>query len=208
MNHAHHPSVRTGTPVQNRSRQRVSDILDAARRVVAREGSSALTVTTIAAEAKLKPGSIYRYFADRSAIMQVLGEQTSHQMSDILRTTIASGREGGLSDADILEMAVERLYANWRNDPVAREIWLSILTEHSLRDIVLSDTQEKLALIADLLEQASDSARGSEGRTDRKLLLEFLHCATMVALDLPAMQGKRAIDEAKTWVKPMLSQMK
>lgn len=201
-------SLRAGGPVQKRSRQKVADILNAARRVMARQGGIGLTITDIAAESGIMPGSIYRYFADRSAILRVLGQETSRQMVNILHDAIASGREAKLGQAEILALAVERLYEAWRSDPVSREIWLSILAEQSLQDIVPQDAERKLALVQDLLGPLPANIAGKDDVMGQKLLLEFLHCATRVALDFPALKGRQVIDRAKAILSSMLVDVK
>jgi len=75
-------------------------VLDAARRVVARDGANGLTIRAVAAEAGYTPGAVYSYFDTRDELaLELLGQdlsQLSKQMkseSDIkslLLTAIAS----------------------------------------------------------------------------------------------------------------------
>lgn len=59
-------------PQQARSRARLAGLLDAAEALLVREGPEALTTTRIAAEADVSVGSLYRWFPDKTAIIDAL----------------------------------------------------------------------------------------------------------------------------------------
>ncbi|MEO7110970.1 MAG: helix-turn-helix domain-containing protein, partial [Polyangiaceae bacterium] len=50
------------TPIQDRSTQVVDDILEAAIRVLIREGGARFTTVRVAEEAGVSVGSLYQYF--------------------------------------------------------------------------------------------------------------------------------------------------
>jgi AcrR family transcriptional regulator len=55
--------------IERRTRQRAANrgaILDAARRVAAREGTGELSLRAVAAEAGYAPASVYEYFRNRA----------------------------------------------------------------------------------------------------------------------------------------------
>ncbi len=56
-------------PVQARSTRLVADILEAAIRVLEREGAQRFTTIRIAAEAGVSVGSLYQYFPNKQAIL-------------------------------------------------------------------------------------------------------------------------------------------
>lgn len=62
-----HPPRRT--PTQERSRQLVRDLLEAAARVLEREGIERFTTTRVAQVAGVGVGSVYQYFSDKHAIL-------------------------------------------------------------------------------------------------------------------------------------------
>jgi AcrR family transcriptional regulator len=57
------------TPVQRRSRERVEQILTAASELLSEGGVEALTTRSLARHAGIPVGTIYRYFANRDAII-------------------------------------------------------------------------------------------------------------------------------------------
>jgi DNA-binding transcriptional regulator YbjK len=56
-------------PKQDRSREIVSAIVAAGRELLARDGPASLTTNRIAERAGVSIGSLYRYFADKDAIL-------------------------------------------------------------------------------------------------------------------------------------------
>ncbi|MBO6903229.1 MAG: TetR/AcrR family transcriptional regulator [Rhizobiaceae bacterium] len=63
-------------PRQERSRRTRADLLAAVERVVAAEGPEAVTTTRIAAETGVSVGTLYRYFADREALLLAAYDET------------------------------------------------------------------------------------------------------------------------------------
>jgi AcrR family transcriptional regulator len=60
-------------PVQARSTERLSTLLDAAAAVVDEVGFERMTTAMVAARADVSIGTIYRYFPDRIAVLKALG---------------------------------------------------------------------------------------------------------------------------------------
>lgn len=60
---------RRRAPQQERSRRTVERIIDAAARVLERDGDRDATTNRIAKEAGVSPGSLYQYFADRDELL-------------------------------------------------------------------------------------------------------------------------------------------
>lgn len=67
-------------PVQTRSRKRVEEIVDAAAELMFEEGADALTTRSVAARSGIPVPTIYRYFADRDAIIIAFIEREMRQM--------------------------------------------------------------------------------------------------------------------------------
>jgi AcrR family transcriptional regulator len=72
------------SPRQARSTQLVSDILEAAVRVLSREGARRFTTARVAEEAGVSVGSLYQYFPNKEAILFRLQVEEWRQTSDLL----------------------------------------------------------------------------------------------------------------------------
>lgn len=73
------------TPIQSRSTQLVADILQAAVRVLAREGAPRFTTVRVAHEAGVSVGSLYQYFPNKEAILFRLQLDEWKQTSALLQ---------------------------------------------------------------------------------------------------------------------------
>ncbi len=74
--------------VERKTRQRAANrggILDAAKRVAAREGTVALSLRAVAAEAGYAPASVYEYFRNRAELVLALAAEDLSAVSKALR---------------------------------------------------------------------------------------------------------------------------
>jgi AcrR family transcriptional regulator len=79
-------------PSQQRSRQRVERILDAAGDLVAERGYEATTTSLIARRARVSPGSFYQFFADKRAAVKALSSRNLAVFAERLNKTLADDR--------------------------------------------------------------------------------------------------------------------
>ena len=82
---------------ERRTRQRAANrnaILEAARRVAAREGAGELSLRAVAAEAGYAPASVYEYFRNRAELVLALAAEDMGSLARALREA-AAGRESG-----------------------------------------------------------------------------------------------------------------
>ena len=77
-------------PQQERSRQMVDRIVEAARRVLLDQGYARTTTNRVAAEAGISPGSLYQYFPDKQAILDAVIEAHSADVAERL-AAVATG---------------------------------------------------------------------------------------------------------------------
>lgn len=105
-------------PRQERSKALVEAILDAAARILARDGREAANTNAIAREAGVSIGSLYQYFPSREAIIDALVHRHGHRIHAIV------AGEGEPPPAD-LEEAVTRIvaavFAAHRLDPALHD---------------------------------------------------------------------------------------
>ncbi len=105
-------------PRQARSRALVEAILDAAARILSRDGRDAANTTAIAREAGVSIGSLYQYFPSREAIIDALVHRHGHRIH-----AIVSG-EGEPPPADLREAVtrmVAAVFAAHRLDPALHD---------------------------------------------------------------------------------------
>ncbi len=70
--------------------ERKEEILDAAARIMARDGIASLTIATLAREVGVTTGALFRHFETRDAILVALAERTAEQLREDLRADVHS----------------------------------------------------------------------------------------------------------------------
>lgn len=115
-------SVQRRSPVQERSRQTVTRILDAAAAIADEQGVDAATTRAIADRAGVSPPSLYRFFADREAILDELLEQ---HCAELDKQCIAAEKTWRIdSIADLLDNELQLHVAYYRRYPSAARLWM------------------------------------------------------------------------------------
>ncbi|HEX4340777.1 MAG TPA: TetR family transcriptional regulator [Polyangiaceae bacterium] len=91
------------TPVQDRSTRLVADILEAAVRVLSKEGARRFTTVRVAEEAGVSVGSLYQYFPSKEALLFRLQTDEWEETWSVVGEILADAR---LSPVERLEKAV------------------------------------------------------------------------------------------------------
>jgi len=113
------------TPVQERSKQTIETILDAATQVLQVEGEERFTTNRVAEKSGFSIGTLYQYFPNKNAIVEALVERERiaieatvakaiskadpHEIEDVIRTVVrtainAFGRRRKLRKFVIIQM--------------------------------------------------------------------------------------------------------
>src|SRR5262245_31971059 len=96
-------------PVQDRSREMVDRILEAASRVLAARGYAGMSTNRVATEAGVSVGSLYRYFSDKDEIVGELRVRSTADIMDDL--TDAMSRAVALPTRDAVQRVLGTLVA-------------------------------------------------------------------------------------------------
>ncbi|MCP5056728.1 MAG: TetR/AcrR family transcriptional regulator [bacterium] len=108
-------------PIQARSRQTVKSILEAADRVLRRDGYDAASTNRIAQIAGYSVGSLYQYFADKESVVRTLIDQSLAVEDELVGDCLAKGAGEPLGQA--LGALVEfLLQSRWTDAHVHRTL--------------------------------------------------------------------------------------
>lgn len=137
-------------PVQKRSRERMQRILEAARELIAVEGSDALRMGDVAARAGISIGSLYQYFPEKGAIIAALAEGYHAESRACIEAGLA-----GVGDLQALGRAfsdlVDTYYGICLGEPVMRDIWSGMQADKALASIELAASRANGELLTGLL---------------------------------------------------------
>lgn len=128
-------------PKQDRSVQRVEQILAAARLLIGRHGLQGLKMTEIAAEAGVPIGSVYQYFPERAAIVKALFERTAEAVQEKIRTSFHA--VGSLNEAlDVITAVTDWYYQQFLDNPADFEILIATETDRDLIKLNVEDSRQ------------------------------------------------------------------
>jgi len=116
-------------PAQERSKQRVERILEAAALVFAEGGYEAATMEAIAARAETSIGSIYQFFPNKLAVFNALARRYQEKVRSFF-DVLASGPLLEKPWSEILEASIDAWVGFHENEPGFRAVWVGLhLTE-------------------------------------------------------------------------------
>ena len=105
-------------PTQQRSRQLVNDIIEAAGQVIAREGMDALTTNRVAEAAGVSIGSLYQYFYDRSDILEAVLDKVSQDMMQMFNQQLNTINLQAFDIRTLARMGLAVSFAYMRSNPL------------------------------------------------------------------------------------------
>jgi AcrR family transcriptional regulator len=108
-------------PTQQRSRQRVEQILDAAADLIVEQGVEGLSTRTIAARAGTPVASLYQYFADKNEIILALVQRDTAEMDERVAEAVASLDRPSVRS--LVEATMRAFVAVYHRRPAFVVIW-------------------------------------------------------------------------------------
>lgn len=115
-------SVGRRAPVQERSRQTVNRILDAAAEIADELGADAVTTRAVADRAGVSYPSLYRFFPDREAILEELLERLT---ADLDARCIDAEQTWKITSVEqLLNNEIDLHIAYYREHPVVPRMWM------------------------------------------------------------------------------------
>ena len=141
-------------PRQERSRQRVEDILAFALALMVEQGAEALAMREIARRAGVQISSIYQYFPSKSAIIRELAQRDLARVRQLLQDAVDALLAGPKTPpiAAAVDHLVDAYFAHYRDQPDALAVWAGAQSDPSLRELDQEDTRSTAQfLVAPLL---------------------------------------------------------
>jgi AcrR family transcriptional regulator len=198
-------SVPRREPVQARSRETVTRILDAAETIVDEAGVEAATTRTIADRAGVSYPSLYRFFGDRDEILDSLLARHATELDD--HAAAAEQTWHFASAADLLDAELDLHIGYYRAHPSAARLWMGGRTSATVRDrvharmkklalrmhaalvtaeLIPADTDPRAVhVLVEMADRAIEFAYRESGEFDEELLsigrASLRACATWVA---------------------------
>lgn len=139
-------------PKQERSRERIDEILKVAMDLIGQKGIDAVTMKEIASLSGGPIASVYQYFPNKTAIIATLYDRYIGQMRSILGEALPQISEAG----DIANAAEEMIsqYSKFvRSHPPVQDLVNAVQADKLLEDIDIKEARQ----IADMFCKASEA---------------------------------------------------
>jgi AcrR family transcriptional regulator len=130
-------------PRQQRSKDRVEAILDAALGLVVEQGAEALAMREVARRAGVQIGSIYQYFPSKSAVIRELARRNLERVHELLAREVEALFAGGRPPAPstAVNRVVDAYFAHYRDHPEAMAVWGGAQSDPELQQLEVEDTR-------------------------------------------------------------------
>lgn len=144
--------VQRRAPVQARSRQTVNSILKAAAAIIDEDGVDAVTTRAIADRAGVSSPSLYRFFADREAILDELLERHCAELDARCIQAEQTWQVGSMGELLNNELDLHVHY--YRRYPSSARLWMAGRTSTTVTKHVRARMQRLAGRMHAMLAQA------------------------------------------------------
>jgi AcrR family transcriptional regulator len=190
-------------PAQERSKERVARILDAAAHEFAERGVEASTIESIAERARTSVGSIYQFFPNKLAIYEAIGSVYLEEVRALF-AVLVSDDAIEVPWRQVISATIDAFSELHRSSITFRAIWSNITYSRRF----FSAGQAMNAELANRAEMVFGRMAKHVPPTKRKLLatvtIETMSAILLLSADKPRSQAKPLLDEAKMLVERYL----
>ena len=143
----------TVTPTIHSQNDRTTSILEAACRVIVREGSHGLRMAGVAEEAGVSKALVHYYFSTRQELLHRAFAFSVRRWDAAVEAELAGATTGREKVERILLAGVEPDLPFSEQRVLWNEVWSSLRSNDELRPFVESSYRASIARIADLIEE-------------------------------------------------------
>ncbi|MEB2848545.1 TetR/AcrR family transcriptional regulator [Endobacterium cereale] len=187
-------------PKQERSKDRVSEILRVSADLIGEKGIDAVTMKEIGSRTGGPIASVYQYFPDKEAIVASLYEQYVSETRFILK-----GAVGNILTADDAVMAAELLvdayYEVMRQGPSAIDIMNAIKASKVLAQQDLLETRLQVEDFYEATAHFVQEGRRDQYKTTLTLLFNMADASVRLALMRPQREASDILERFKEIVR-------
>ena len=183
--------------LQNRSRERVEQILAAAEILVVETGMEGFKMRELARRAALPIASLYHYFPSSSSIVRAI----AIRYLDSLRTVLAAELEDIIDPATPIDQrpqTADRLVRNVLDyllrTPASATIWDSLRSSPDLRQLDMEDTARNARALEPYLRWVLPNLPAERVPTLMVVILEAVQANVIVIMHSPAVMRPELID--------------
>jgi AcrR family transcriptional regulator len=133
---------------------RVTDILDAASRVVRRDGAHGLRMAAVASEAGVSKALVHYYFPTRQDLLRAAFASSGEQWNDAIARELDRARDGVERVERFLLASVDTAAPYGEHRALWNEVWSSLRVDEELRPLVRDVYRRWVRRLQELVEEA------------------------------------------------------
>ncbi|MGE6743293.1 TetR family transcriptional regulator [Allorhizobium pseudoryzae] len=191
-------------PKQDRSRERIDEILKVAMELIGKKGIDAVTMKEIASLSGGPIASVYQYFPNKSAIIATLYDRYLSQVKSLL----ARGLEGVHSPADVGRAAealldVYSLFVH--SNPSIQDLVNAIQADKMLADMDVAATREIAAAFCQATEHFVEESLRERYRCTAFMMCHLTVSVVRLLLKVSPEEGQRIVRDFKASISAQVS---
>ncbi|WP_304171006.1 TetR/AcrR family transcriptional regulator [Phenylobacterium aquaticum] len=169
---------------QTRSKATVQRILDAATDLIVERGAQGVTMSEIAKRADLVIGSLYQYFADRSAICRAILIRHQAEARTLLHHYVA-GVQTLEALTEALSLSFDAYFELLQKDRLIIGLWAIVQTDPELQALDLEDSLQNARYLAGVAAPMLPGVDLNRLVATCVMLIQFSLYAGRLARDVP-----------------------
>lgn len=193
-------------PKQERSRERVDEILAVAMRLIGEKGIDAVTMKEVAQHSGGPIASVYQYFPNKSAIIGMLYERYSASILAILSDCMRD-----VDSLDSLLLAVSTSIRNYhdfmKGEPALVDLVNAVHADKSLQHVDTEQTHVVVDAFYGTTCHLFPEAALEQYRRTLFLLVQLTSSTVRLALAMPEEAGRAMVEEFSAIVRLQLSHL-
>ena len=179
-------------PEQERSKDTVQVILEAAKELFGQSGVDVVSMTALASRAGLSKAVLYRYFNNKQAIVRTLAENEFADNRALIEATLAEGYE---TPREYLIAGITKYCQKHLDEPFRIKLRAAIHADPQLSDLDLMDSKENVVLLKDIIVSLYPELANVD--LDARLLLfsELIEALVRVVAKVDKAEATKLISE-------------
>ena len=178
-------------PMQQRSRQRREEILQATATLLEKVGFDDLTTTLVARHMGISVGSLYHYFPHKQAILHAMGEHWLQEYNAALGRMQAAELEG-MSLPEFVELAVAELLAVYKRQQGMLHLVHAMYAVPELRDLDNQHDERVISEMAAMFTRIGLDVSQTEKERLARLWLEMTHALLLSIVEQRGIRSSKS----------------
>jgi AcrR family transcriptional regulator len=192
--------VRT-EPVQQRSSERITLLLDTAASLIDEKGIDGLTTSDVAARSHSSVGVVYRYFPNIQSLLRALAARNMQRFLSAVFVTIEENPGGWLSELD----AILDIYADLtRSEPGFRALHFGDVIDERFIDGQTNANKELATNLVQFLTARYELPKTEEFELDLDVAIEIASALMQRAFRIDRKGDERYLAKARVVVRDVL----